>query len=150
MRAFAIGVAAAICLAAAGTQAAKPAPSSAQARLLAHGKYLVTRAVPCSDCHTPHNARGQLIEERALQGAPIEFTPIHPIPGWATAAPPIAGLPQGWSLEQTMLFLETGVTPGGGHAAPPMPQFRFNAWDAHAIAAYLQSLPKPASDNTHH
>ena len=110
-------------------------------RLLAHGKYLVTRAAPCSDCHSPRDERGQFIAGRELQGAPLGFKPLHPLPGWRTAAPSIAGLPRGWSFDQTVHFLETGIMPGGSHAGPPMPPFRFNHHDALAIAAYLQSLP---------
>ncbi len=153
MRIFGLGAiaVAAGCFATAGALAATPAHSgNQQAKLLAQGKYLVTRAVPCSDCHTPRNAQGQLIQNRALAGAPIGFTPIHPVPGWMSVAPPIAGLPQGWTLKETVHFLETGLTPGGAYAGPPMPEFRFNARDAHAIAAYLQSLPKPEpTDATH-
>lgn len=136
---------------AASAFAAKPAHESAhhEAKLLAHGKYLVTRAVPCSDCHSPRDSKGQLISGRELQGAPIGFKPLHPMPGWVTAAPAIARLPQGWSLKQTVHFLETGVMPGGGHAGPPMPEFRFNHYDATAIATYLQSLPGPKEDKKH-
>ena len=114
-----------------------------KARLLAHGKYLVTQAVPCADCHSPRDAKGQLIAGRDLQGAPIGFTPLHPVPGWRTVAPPIAGMPQGWSFDQTVHFLETGIRPGGSHAGPPMPAFRFNAYDARSVATYLESLPGP-------
>ncbi len=133
---------------AASAFAAKPAYESAQhkARLLAHGKYLVTRAVPCSDCHSPRDSKGQLIAGRELQGAPIGFKPLHPVPGWVTAAPAIAGLPQGWTFDQAVHFLETGLMPGGGHAGPPMPEFRFNRYDASAIATYLQSLRRPEED----
>jgi mono/diheme cytochrome c family protein len=118
-------------------------PAHDKARLLAQGKYLVTRAVPCSDCHSPRDQKGQLIAGRDLQGAPIDFQPLHPVPGWVTAAPSIAGLPAGWTFDQTVDFLETGLMPGGGHAGPPMPQFRFKGYDATAIATYLESLPGP-------
>ena len=114
-----------------------------QAGLLAHGKYLVTRAAPCADCHSPRDKMGQYIPGRDLQGAPIDLKPIHPIPGWVANAPSIAGLPVGWSYGQTVHFLETGARPDGSYAGPPMPPFRFNERDARAIAAYLQSLPRP-------
>lgn len=117
-----------------------------KAKLLAHGKYLVTRAAPCSDCHSPRDRMGQLIAGRDLEGAPIDFKPLHPVPGWRTAAPWISGLPQGWSFDQTVHFLETGLMPDGGHAGPPMPQFRFSHYDARAIATYLESLPGPGKE----
>jgi len=114
-----------------------------RARVLAQGKYLVTRAAPCADCHSPRGVKGQYMPGEDLQGAPIGFKPIHPVPGWADAAPSIAGLPVGWSFVQTVHFLETGTRPDGSQANPPMPPFRFNAHDARAIATYLQSLPHP-------
>ncbi|MGH8273987.1 MAG: c-type cytochrome [Gammaproteobacteria bacterium] len=139
----------AACFGIGGAWAAAPPHSSKHAaQLLAQGRYLVTRAAPCADCHTPRNAHGQSLPGRALQGAPIDVSPLHPVPGWANQAPSIAGLPQGWSFDQAVHFLETGVTPGGGQAGPPMPQFRFNAQDARAIATYLQSLPKPSKAST--
>lgn len=128
--------------------ASKPAapPSDSSTRLLDHGKYLVTRAAPCADCHSPHDLKGRPLPGRDLQGAPIGFEPTHPVPGWVDAAPSIAGLPAGWSFLQTVNFLETGVKPDGSPAGPPMPPFRFNAYDARAIATYLQSLPRPGGD----
>jgi len=86
---------------------------------------------------------GRFIAGRDLQGVPIDFQPLHPVPGWRTAAPAIAGLPVGWSFEQTVHFLETGWMPGGIRAGPPTPPFRFNHYDARAIATYLQSSPPP-------
>lgn len=125
--------------------ASKPVVGSAHtSNMLAHGRYLVTRAATCADCHSPRDMKGQYLVGHDLQGAPIGFNPIHPIPNWATIAPSIAGLPTGWTFNQTVHFLETGVTPSGGHARPPMPEFRFNAHDARAIATYLQSLSGPA------
>jgi len=114
-----------------------------QAGILAHGQYLVTRAAPCADCHSPRDMKGRYVPGKDLQGAPIEFKPMHPFPGWVAAAPSIAGLPMGWSFGQTVHFLETGIRPDGSHAGPPMPPFRFDENDARAIATYLQSLPRP-------
>ena len=117
--------------------------TDSHARLLVRGKYLVTRAAPCADCHTPRDAKGRPNPDKALEGAPIGFKPLHSIPGWKTEAPAIAGLPAGWSFDQTVYFLETGIKPDGGHAGPPMPAFRFDDEDARAIATYLQSLAGP-------
>lgn len=71
------------------------------------------------------------------------FKPTVPVPGWVEVAPPIAGLP-GFTDEQAIKFLATGVNTVGKHAGPPMPAFRFNKKDAAAIVAYLRSL-NPAS-----
>ncbi|MGH8161602.1 MAG: cytochrome C [Gammaproteobacteria bacterium] len=141
----------AACFAAGAAWAGSPGQTSNHSKLWQHGKYLVTQAAPCSDCHTPRNRQGELVASRALQGAPIDLKPMHPVPGWAVAAPGIAGLPAGWSFDQTAHFLETGLTPSGGHAGPPMPAFRFNARDARAVATYLQSLPSAkAAATTRH
>ena len=93
---------------------------------VARGRYLVTQAGKCSDCHGPQ-----------LQGAALDFLkPGLPV---LYAAPKIAGLP-GLSVPAATKFLETGLLPTGKPARPPMPQFRFNPDDAASIAAYLKSL----------
>src|SRR5690349_23211943 len=71
-------------------------------------KYLVTRVAGCTDCHSPHNERGQEIAGRELQGTPLDFQPTHPVPGWVSVAPPIAGL-EGWTGSQAVRFLTTGL-----------------------------------------
>jgi Cytochrome c len=94
----------------------------------------------CTDCHSPHNERGEEIEGRELQGAPLAFQAIHPIPGWVAAAPPIAGL-EGWTESEAVHFLMTGLDGTNKHAGPPMPQYRMSRRDAAAVVAYLKSLP---------
>ena len=121
-----------------------PLPNArSKARQVAHGKYLVERAVPCADCHTARNKQGELMLQKPLQGAPILFKPTVPIPGWVDTAPNIAGLP-GWTDEQAIKFLMTGIAYNDLPASPPMPPFRFNREDATAIVAYLRTL-KPAA-----
>lgn len=107
----------------------------------AQGRYLVTQAVTYADCHSPRNRKGEFIVGRERQGAPVPFAPLHPVPGWKTFAPSIAGLPTGWTFGQTVHFLETGVMPGGGYAGLPTPAFRVDRGDPRAITTYLQSLP---------
>ena len=107
---------------------------------LARGRYLVENVAGCGDCHTPRDAKGALAEDRVLAGAPIGFAPLGPISQWATWAPPLAGLPSGFDQRQLASFLQTGVRPDGSQARAPMPQFRLNAQDARAVAAYVQSL----------
>src|SRR5262249_20357563 len=73
--------------------AAQPAQprASTKEKLIAHGRYLVESAAPCGDCHTLRNQRGELVQEKALQGAPILFKPTVPVPEWVDRAPNIAG-----------------------------------------------------------
>ncbi|EQD30287.1 Cytochrome c family protein [mine drainage metagenome] len=112
-------------------------PSATQ---LSHGRYLVERVGMCADCHTPVDAHGQPIVSRWLQGAPIGFKPVHPVPAWADRSTDIAGLPAGWTPAQLARFLETGLTLKGTRARPPMPAYRLSRRDAWAVAVYLEML----------
>jgi hypothetical protein len=73
--------------------------------------------------------RSTLLDDFIKPGLPLKYR-----------APKIAGLPKGWSRSQAARFLQAGVTPEGGHAGPPKPQYRFSHAGAEAIAIYLQSL----------
>jgi mono/diheme cytochrome c family protein len=107
---------------------------------LARGRYLVERVGMCIDCHSPRNEKGELIRSEWLRGAPIAVKPIHEMPAWGEVAPPLAGLPAGYTEAQLAHFLETGKRPDGSFARPPMPPYRFDRADAEAAAAYLRSL----------
>jgi len=122
-------------LLAAQTSQAKGGASSK----LAHGRYLVEQVGLCTDCHTPHDDRGQLLKDKQLQGAPIGFKPLGQVPVWADKAPPIAGLP-GWDDAAAINFFTTGIGPNGSPARPPMPPYRFSRQDAEAVTAYLRSV----------
>ncbi len=109
---------------------------------LARGEYLVTRVIPCGDCHTPKDAQHRPIATKALTGAPFAGEPDNP--RLAHYAPPIAGLPAGRSAADVAVLLETGAYPDGQRMRPPMPPFRWDKADAEAGAAYLASLkPQP-------
>ena len=116
-----------------------PAPPQGEA-LVARGEYLVNSIGGCNDCHTPMTPQGPDMT-RALQGSPLIFAPTIQIP-WAPVAPAIAGGPAGYTDEQFVAFLQTGVKPDGSHPLPPMPAFRFNEEDARAVAAYIATLPR--------
>lgn len=137
-----IGVAvAALALATATFAAGEPTGKSKGA--IARGKYLVEQVAMCADCHSPRNERGEFIRERWLHGAPLDFKNTVPMPRWAEAAPPLAGLP-GWSEKDLVTLLTTGKDPKGELPDPPMPGYRMNREDATAVAAYLKSLAPPA------
>ncbi len=131
-------------VAAASAAPADAAPALDAARrqdpLLVRGRYLVEQVGLCADCHSPRNEKGEFVRELWLKGAPLPFQPTVPMP-WSPAAPPLAGLPT-MNLEQAVVFLRTGKRPDGTEPRPPMPQFRFSADDAIAVAAYLKSLGK--------
>jgi mono/diheme cytochrome c family protein len=104
------------------------------------GMYITHHVAMCIYCHTPKNAEGQLAAHQLLKGAPIPVESPFPRVNWAFQAPKIAGLPGGWTDDDLVRFLQTGVTPIGRTAQPPMPPFRMNEEDARAVAAYLNSL----------
>jgi mono/diheme cytochrome c family protein len=118
-------------------RAAAPADRPA---LIERGRYIVERVGLCSDCHTPHNEKGELVRAQLLLGAALPFKPTVPMP-WSPVAPPIAGLPS-MTEAQGIAFLQTGKRPDGSQPRPPMPEFRLNEADASAVVAYLKSLAK--------
>jgi len=108
----------------------------------ARGKYLVESVAICQDCHSPRGPDGQFDKTKWLKGAPIDFKPDNPMP-WAATAPDITAsgkLWQHWSEAGMTKFLQTGLTPTGKQAQPPMPAYRFNMRDAEAVVEYLKTL----------
>lgn len=103
------------------------------------GEYIVRNLGMCGDCHTPRNAKGELIESAWLRGAAIDLRPVHPMP-FAVHAPPIAGLPAGYTSAQLARFLVTGLKPDGSTPRPPMPPYRMSTEDAAAVVTYLETL----------
>lgn len=138
MRSFVFGAMALAMLGACAQQTA-PAPLEGEA-LVARGEYLVNNIGGCNDCHTPMTPQGPDMAH-ALQGATLMFAPTIEIP-WAPVAPSIAGLPAGYTEEQFIAFMQTGVKPDGSSPRPPMPAFRLNEEDARAMAAYIATVPR--------
>ncbi len=86
------------------------------------------------------------VHPRALAaGVPLDFKNVVPMPRWAEAAPPIAGLP-GWTEAQLVTLLTTGKDQKGELPDPPMPQYRMSRDDATAVAAHLASLGSVAKN----
>lgn len=109
--------------------------------LAARGRYLVESVAMCQNCHTPRNARGAVLADRWLGGAPTD-TRCGDSLLWSEMAPPIAGLP-GTSHGQAVLFLMNGQRLNGTYARPPMPEYRLKRNEAEAIVVYLESLTPP-------
>jgi len=130
--------------------ATEPATTKSSARthdpaLVRRGDYLVNQVGLCTDCHSPRDEHGAFLKGKHLLGAQIPFAPTVPMPAWAVAAPPIAGLPAGWTEDAATHFLMTGERPFNmPPVRPPMPPFRLSQDDAQAVVAYLQSLAAPA------
>jgi mono/diheme cytochrome c family protein len=108
------------------------------------GEYLA-RIMDCTGCHTPGALAGQPDFDRYLAGSDIGFQ----IPGVGVFYPPnltpdpVNGL-GGWSAEDIITAVRSGVRPDGRELAPVMPWPSYGALndeDAKALAAFLMSLP---------
>jgi len=107
-----------------------------------HGSYLVHRVAMCVQCHSPRDEKGDLVLSRLLKGAQIPVTSPFHYQTWAFMAPPLAGLPTGYTQEDVITLLSQGRKPNGTSPRHPMPPFRFDEKDAKAIAAYLAWMGK--------
>jgi len=118
-------------------------PARDAADLLKHGGYLVSHVAMCGDCHTPRKSNGDPDQSRLLQGTTLDIVPRQKTDQWADESPDItgSGLAREWSPDEMVKFLTTGVDPQGMKATPPMPAFRLQQSDAHAVTLYLKSLP---------
>ncbi|GKT24723.1 cytochrome c [Acidovorax sp. SUPP3334] len=106
------------------------------------GAYLVQGLGHCAACHSPRNAFGATSESRAFRGGLI------PVQNWyapALNAPTEAGV-AGWTQDEVMALLRTGVAPRGS-VIGPMAEVVFRSTqylddaDLRAIAVYLRALP---------
>ena len=108
--------------------------------LVTRGKYIVEDVAMCIECHTPRDESGNLIRDEYLDGAPVPVkAPPYPEFNWALKAPAIAGL-IGYTKDQGVRLLTSGVTRDGRVPDPPMPPFRMSLRDAESVVAYLKSL----------
>jgi hypothetical protein len=117
--------------------------ASGQEDQVARGKYLVEEVAKCQDCHTPKMDNGNYIKSQWMKGATMSVTPALPIAGWHSATPdvtPAGALWKRWGEDGMVAFLETGKTPRGGAASPPMPTYLLKHEDAVAVVAFLKSL----------
>jgi mono/diheme cytochrome c family protein len=119
-------------------------PALADDSAVARGKYLVTVG-GCNDCHTPGALLGKPDFSRTLGGSEVGFA----IPGLGVFAGPNltpdkeTGLGD-WTDDQVIAAITAGTTPEGRRLAPIMPYealSHLTSDDAHAIVAYLRSLP---------
>ena len=123
---------------------ADTARAPSEAERIERGRYLVHRVGMCIDCHSPRDKKGEFIADKHLTGASLDFAATIPIP-WMPVAPKIAGLPAGFTFDDTVHFLMTGERPNGRPGTlPPMPPYRMDRNDAESVAAYLRSLAPTA------
>ncbi|GKY89564.1 cytochrome c [Sinisalibacter aestuarii] len=103
-----------------------------------HGAYLAASLGHCGACHSPRNAFGAVIAERAFEGGEAE--------GWL--APPLGAhsiAPVGWTLDDYADYLFDGWSEPHGIAAGPMTSVADHLYDADeddvfAIAAWFAAI----------
>ncbi len=109
---------------------------------LERGAYLVNVVGACGNCHSPVDANGNG-QGSAFSGGPALLSSV-----FVAFAPNITSDARtgigSWSEDQIVTALRDGSTPDGHVLRPPMPVPLYRALsdsDAHAIAAYLKTLP---------
>lgn len=118
-------------------------PCLGQTDTVAYGKYLAEEVAKCQDCHTPKLPNGQLDRSKWMKGATLDFQPVEPVEGWHKTSPdltPSGRLWQRWGEEALRKYMQTGLTPKGKPAGPPMPAYKLKPEDANAIVDYLKTL----------
>jgi len=108
-----------------------------------YGRYLAEEVAKCVECHTPTTETGELDRSKLLKGKVLEYQPIQPIKDWHKTSPDLT--PSGrlwlkWGEGAMLKYLQTGLTPSGKLAGPPMPAYKLKPADAEAILEYLKSL----------
>ncbi|MEP6716803.1 MAG: c-type cytochrome [Terriglobia bacterium] len=110
---------------------------------VARGKYLVEEVAQCQSCHTPKMENGNFIKSQWMKGATMTVAPASSVSGWHSTVPdvtPAGAIWKRWGEAGMIAFLETGKTPRGGNASPPMPTYTLKHEDAEAIVAFLKTL----------
>ncbi len=115
---------------------AADAPASGLTGSAERGRYVVHELSMCVQCHSPRDRSGELLEDRLLTGGAIPVKSPFNGPRWAFHAPNIKNL-AGYTEEQFINFMMTGIRPDGTEARAPMPPFRMNRDDAQAVYDYL-------------
>jgi mono/diheme cytochrome c family protein len=125
--------------------AAKPAASSQarQAKVIERGEYLAT-VMGCNDCHTPGALYGDPDFSRRLSGSEVGWKGPWGVTYPRNLTPDLETGLGYWKELDIVDAVRTGHRPDGSVLLPPMPwqtYSRLTDPDAHAIAAYLMSLP---------
>ncbi len=124
-------------------------PARADQAQIDRGQYLVNIG-GCHDCHTPGYFFGEPDMNRYLGGSDVgfEMPGLGVFVGRNLTSDKETGLGS-WTTEQIITALQKGERPDGRMLAPIMPWHAFAKLtdeDAHAMVAFLQSLP-PVSNS---
>ncbi|HEY6866800.1 MAG TPA: c-type cytochrome [Candidatus Eisenbacteria bacterium] len=125
-------------------QAAAPKPDP-----IARGRYLAQIA-GCMDCHTPGSFYGARDTTRQLAGSDLGWAGPWGVVHARNLTPDSATGIGSWTIDQIVTAIRTGNTPNGTQLSPLMPWLDFSQLtddDAHALAAYLKSIPAVSHQN---
>lgn len=98
----------------------------------------------CVDCHTPGTFYGAPDTTRMLSGSELGWQGPWGVSYPRNLTPDMATGIGAWTEEQIVTAVRTGHRPDGSVLLPPMPWQAYSFLtdeDAHALAAYLKSLP---------
>lgn len=112
------------------------------------GAYLVEAVAHCTECHTPRDQMGGLIESQWMAGNAVGPTGKR-VPNISPDKQKGTGQ---WSKEDWLTFLETGLTPEGDAVSGDMDEViqglsGLSPSDFSAIADYMMSLPAAQEKN---
>lgn len=110
--------------------------------LVDRGSYLVYRVAMCVQCHSPRDEQGGMLPHHKLEGATMPLQSPFQYQLWAFRAPPIVGLPVGYTEADVVELLVNGKNRTGTQPKLPMPPYRMTEQDAKAVAAYLADAGK--------
>jgi mono/diheme cytochrome c family protein len=112
-----------------------------RAALIKRGEYIANGVAMCVICHSPKDAKGNVLPGQHFLGDTIPAAPTHPELGrWASRAPALKNLAVGAEADVIKL-LQTGIWPRTGLPPQrPMPPFKLSEEDARAVVYYLQTI----------
>lgn len=136
---------------AASAPAAAPAAATAAAvepmhdstDKLEHGRYLVETVAGCGNCHTPHLPDGSLDPTKKFSGAFVIEEPVFKAYARNITPDMETGIGS-WSEDDIVNAIRNAQRPDGKYLGPPMSFGWYRGMsdtDAHAIAAYLKTVP---------
>jgi mono/diheme cytochrome c family protein len=104
----------------------------------------ITYTSGCMDCHTPGTLYGMPDTTRLLSGSELGWKGPWGVTYPRNLTPDSATGIGSWTEEQIMTAVREGHRPDGTPLLPPMPwpmYAHLTDEDAHALAAYLKSIP---------
>lgn len=125
------------------TQAPRGPVEMTAAEKIARGK-LISYSSGCIDCHTPGTSYGATDTTWMLSGSELGWEGPWGVTYPSNLTPDMETGIGSWSEEDIITAFRTGHRPDQTQLLPPMPWLSYSQVsdaDAHALAAYIKSLP---------